>query len=86
MLLMVTTKDEERCKDQRYLDLGYSSHMTRRKDWFVNMSLSMKNTVKFANDNTLTAEGIGDVLTMRKDGKRSVIPMYYTYRHEKKFA
>ena len=33
----------------------------------------MKNMVKFANDNTLAAEDIGDVLIMRKDGKRSVI-------------
>ena len=29
--------------------------------------------VKFANDNTLATEGIGDVLIMRKDGKRLVI-------------
>ena len=33
----------------------------------------MKNMVKFANDNTLAAEGIGDVMIMRKDGKKSVI-------------
>src|SRR3954467_2755777 len=33
----------------------------------------MKNMVKFTNDNTLAAEGIGDVLIMRKDGKMSVI-------------
>ena len=33
----------------------------------------MKNMVKFANGNILAAEGIVDVLIMRKDGKRSVI-------------
>ena len=33
----------------------------------------MKNMVKFKNDNTLAAEGIGDVMIMIKDGKRSVI-------------
>ena len=33
----------------------------------------MKNMVKFVNDNTLEAEGIGNVMIMRKDGKRSVI-------------
>ena len=33
----------------------------------------MKNMVKFVNDNTLAAEGIEDVMIMRKDGKRSVI-------------
>ena len=47
--------------------------MTGRKDWFVNIKPSMKNMVKFANDNTLAAEGIGDVMIMMKDGKRSVI-------------
>src|SRR4051812_29914599 len=73
MLLMVTTKDEDKFKDQWYLDSGCSSHMSRRKDWFVNIKPSMKNIVKFANDNTLAPEGIGDVTIMRKDGKRSVI-------------
>jgi hypothetical protein len=33
----------------------------------------MKNMVKFTNDNTLTAKGVGDALIMRKDDKRSVI-------------
>ena len=68
---MVTTREEERFKDQWYLDSGCSSHMSGRKDWFVNIKPSMKNMVKFANDNTLAAEGFGDVLIMRKDGKRS---------------
>lgn len=33
----------------------------------------MKNKVKFANENALTAKGIGDILIMRKNGKRLVI-------------
>ena len=70
---MVTTREEERFKDQWYLDSGCSSHMSGRKDWFVNIKPSMKNMVKFANDNTLAVEGVGDVLIMRKDSKRSVI-------------
>jgi hypothetical protein len=37
VLLMVTTKDEERFQDQWYLDSGCSSHMSGRKDWFVNI-------------------------------------------------
>ncbi|KAI5446983.1 hypothetical protein KIW84_014722 [Lathyrus oleraceus] len=63
----------ERFKEQWYLDSGWSSHMSGRKYWFVNINPSMKNIVKFSNDNTLEAEGVGDVLIMRKDGKRSVI-------------
>ncbi|KAI5416994.1 hypothetical protein KIW84_041843 [Lathyrus oleraceus] len=70
---MVTTRDEERFKDQWYLDSRCSSHMFGRKDWFVNIKPSMKNMVKFANDNTLAVEGVGDVIIMRKDGKRSII-------------
>ena len=72
-LLMVITRDEERFKDKWYLDSGCSSHMSGRKDWFVNIKPLMKNMVKFINDNNLAAEGVGDVLIMRKDGKRSVI-------------
>ena len=47
--------------------------MSGRKDWFVYLKPSIKNMVKFANDNTLATEGIGDVIIMRKDGKRSTI-------------
>ena len=73
MMLTVTIRDEDRFKDQWYLDSGCSSHMSGRKDWFVNIKPSTKNMVKFANDNTLAAEGIGDVMIIRKDGKKSVI-------------
>ncbi|XP_050887204.1 uncharacterized protein LOC127092382 [Lathyrus oleraceus] len=73
VVLMVITKEEERLKDQWYLDSGCSSHMTGRKYWSININPSSKNKVKFANDNTLFAEGIDDVLIRRKDGKRSVI-------------
>lgn len=33
----------------------------------------MKNKMKFSNDNILSAEGIGDIMIMRKDGKQSLI-------------
>ena len=69
-LMMVTTRDEEKFKDQWYLDSGCSSHMSGRKDWFVNLNPSIKNMVKFANDNTLVAEGIGDVMIMRERWQR----------------
>ncbi|GAU30981.1 hypothetical protein TSUD_104950 [Trifolium subterraneum] len=71
--LMVTTNEEAKFKDQWYLDSGCSSHMTGRRDWFVSINKSMKSRVKFGNDSTLAAEGVGDVLIMRKDGKQSLI-------------
>lgn len=72
-MLMVTTKEEERFKDQWYLDSGSSSHMIGRKYWFINISPSSKNKVKVANENTPYTKGIGDVLIRRTDGKISII-------------
>ena len=66
-------RDEKRFKDQWYLESGCSSHMFGRKYWFVNIKPSMKNMVKFTNDNTLASKGVGDVLIMTKDDKRLVI-------------
>ncbi|GAU30941.1 hypothetical protein TSUD_143890 [Trifolium subterraneum] len=39
----------------------------------ANVNQSMKSKVKFGNDSTLAAEGVGDVLIMRKYGKQSLI-------------
>ncbi|XP_058776221.1 uncharacterized protein LOC131650531 [Vicia villosa] len=72
-MLVVTTRDEERFKYQWYLDSGCLSHMSGKKDWFVNIKPPMKAMVKFSNDNTLAAEGIGDVMIIGTDGKRSII-------------
>ncbi|MCI36592.1 hypothetical protein A2U01_0057815, partial [Trifolium medium] len=41
--------------------------MTGRRDWFMSINQSKKSKVKFANDNALAAEAVGDVLIMRKD-------------------
>ena len=69
MLLMVTMKEDEICKDQWYLDSGCSSNMTERKDWVVNISPSMKNKVRFTNDNTLVVEGD------QKNSKCTIFPL-----------
>ena len=47
--------------------------MTRRKDWLIDLDESVKKNVRFANNNTVMAEGLGRVLIHRKDGKRSSI-------------
>ncbi|RDY01197.1 hypothetical protein CR513_15500, partial [Mucuna pruriens] len=52
-----------------YLDIGCSNHMTRHKGWFVNLDEKVKRTVKFADNNTFTAEGMGKVLNHRRDGQ-----------------
>ncbi|XP_050890122.1 uncharacterized protein LOC127095484 [Lathyrus oleraceus] len=61
------------CNEEWYLDSGYSTHMTGRKDWFVKINRAMKKKVKFTNDTTLAAYGIGDVLIMRSDSGYSLI-------------
>lgn len=43
------------------------------KDWFVKFNEALKKRVKFADDNTLAAEGIGDVSFKRKNGDHSLI-------------
>lgn len=47
--------------------------MTGRKDWFVKINCAMKNKVKFTDDTALVADGIGDVLIMRRDDEHSLI-------------
>lgn len=47
--------------------------MTGRKYFFINIIPSLKNKVKFENNNNLSPEGIGDVLIRRKDDKQLVI-------------
>jgi hypothetical protein len=72
-MLLVTTRDESDNKDKWYLDTGCSTHMTGRKDWFVNLTKTQNNNVRFADDSTVAVKGIGDVSIKRKDGKHSLI-------------
>lgn len=50
------------------MDSSCFTHIKERKVWFVKINRSMKNKVKFTDDTTLAADGIGDVLIMRTDG------------------
>ena len=47
--------------------------MTEKMDWFINLNESSKSRFRFANDSTLTIEGIGRVAFKGKDGKDIVI-------------
>ncbi|XP_073224742.1 uncharacterized protein [Cicer arietinum] len=70
---MVTVRDGAQGTNEWYLESGCSTHMTGRKDWFVKINQAMRSRVKFADDTTLAADGIGDVLIMRRDGGHSLI-------------
>ncbi|MCI06951.1 hypothetical protein A2U01_0028013, partial [Trifolium medium] len=73
VMLLVTTRDEGDCQEKWYLDIGCSTHMTGRKDWFTSLKATQNNNVKFADNSSLAVQGIGDVSIKRRDGKCSVI-------------
>ncbi|GAU15782.1 hypothetical protein TSUD_235980 [Trifolium subterraneum] len=73
VMLMVTTKEDQRCGEEWYLDSGCSTHMTGRRDWFSSFDHSHRNKVKFANDSTLNAEGVGVVCIRSKNGDQAFI-------------
>ncbi|GAU36929.1 hypothetical protein TSUD_332020 [Trifolium subterraneum] len=45
----------------------------RRKEWFTSLRSTQNSQVRFANDSTMTAKGMGDVSIKRKDDKCSMI-------------
>lgn len=48
-------------------------YMTGHKDWFVQLDEIVRSQVRFADDNTLTAGGMGKILIQSKDGHPSFI-------------
>ncbi|GAU41877.1 hypothetical protein TSUD_367420 [Trifolium subterraneum] len=73
VMLMVTTKEEQRCGEEWYLDSGCSTHMTGRRHWFSSFDQSHKNKVKFANDSTLNTKGVGVVCIRSKNCDQAFI-------------
>ena len=73
VLLMARTDSELNRSNVWYLDTGCSNHMTGHKEWFVTLDEAVKTKVKFADDRTVQAEGMGQILVQRKDGKESFI-------------
>ena len=68
VLLMVTiiSGEDESCW---YLDMGCSNHMTERREWLIDLDPSVRSSVKFADNSTITTEGVGKVMITQKDGK-----------------
>ncbi|XP_073225667.1 uncharacterized protein [Cicer arietinum] len=48
---------------------GCSNHMTSHKEWFVSIDDKVKKEIRFADNSSVTAEGIGKVLIQRRDGE-----------------
>ena len=73
VMLMATTSNESSNDTSWYLDFGCSTHMTRRKEWFISLDDSSKSKVCFADDNSLTVEGIGRVAFRDTNRKETII-------------
>ena len=65
ILLMVTNDSDKATNSEWYLDKGCSNHKTGRKDWLVDLDESVKKNVRFADNSTGKAEGLGRVLIHR---------------------
>lgn len=66
---MVTTKEEGERGEHWFLDTGYSTHITGRKDWFVELDFSIRSRIRFVDDRTtVKVEGVGKVMIRKKDG------------------
>ena len=72
-MLMATTSKESSIDTSWYLDSGCSTHMTWKKEWFISLVDSSKSKVRFVDDSSLTAEGIGRVAFRDTNGKETVI-------------
>lgn len=70
---MVTTAEESAEDDLWYMDTGCSNHMTNNKDWLINFDPSKKNRIRLVDERTMSAEGMGDIMVVREDGKTMVI-------------
>jgi len=68
VLLMATTNQDEDASSW-YLDTGCSNHMTGNRKWIIDFDSIVKNSVRFAYNSMIFAEGIGKVRFTCKDGR-----------------
>ncbi|MCH84598.1 retrovirus-related Pol polyprotein from transposon TNT 1-94, partial [Trifolium medium] len=73
LLMMATTCESDSTGQEWFLDSGCSNHMIGNRDWLAELDTNKKTNVKLADCRYLTAEGIGNVIIKRSDGKKAVI-------------
>lgn len=73
VLLMAVTSPQDDCLGLWYLDISCSNHMTGHKEQFVSIDEKVKREIRFADNSSVTAKGVGKVLIQRKDGKQTFI-------------
>ncbi|XP_014495100.1 uncharacterized protein LOC106757032 [Vigna radiata var. radiata] len=52
-----------------YLNTSSSNHMSGNRRWFLDLDTSVKSTIRFGDNSTIQAEGMGKILIKGKDGK-----------------
>lgn len=70
---MITTGEEKIVSDIWYLDTTCLNHMTSNRDWLVDFDSSKRTSIKCANKKSMVAEGMGNILKQREDGKTVLI-------------
>lgn len=62
-----------------YLDFECSTHMTRRKDWFIKTILAMNNKVKSLDETNLVVKRITNVSIERMNGSFFIKDVLYIH-------
>ncbi|GAU44503.1 hypothetical protein TSUD_122730 [Trifolium subterraneum] len=70
---MVTITDETSESMVWYFDTGCSNHMTGNKSILTDFNKCLNTRIKLANGNLFAAEGMGNVMIHRSNGKKAVI-------------
>ncbi|XP_004507201.1 uncharacterized protein [Cicer arietinum] len=73
VLLMASTSMEDDYPGLWYLDTMCSNHMIGHKDWYVSIDEKVEGEIKFADNITITTEGVDKILIQIMDGKQSFI-------------
>ncbi|XP_047173234.1 uncharacterized protein LOC124841095 [Vigna umbellata] len=73
VMLMAKTSLEVADDSSWYLNFGCSTHMIGKRDWFVKMSESSHGKIRFVDNNSLSAEGIGKVVLRADDGREIMV-------------
>ncbi|XP_073225660.1 uncharacterized protein [Cicer arietinum] len=70
---MATTNEEHSLSHVWFLDTGCSNHMTSHKEWLIDIDTSRRSKIMFADDRTLEAEGVDNMVIKRRNGKTVMI-------------
>ncbi|KAK2373515.1 hypothetical protein QL285_074546 [Trifolium repens] len=72
-LLMAVTDSDTDKSDVWYFDSGCSNHMTGNRSILIDFDECLSTKIKLANNESIKAEGIGNVRIQMSNGKKAVI-------------